>query len=49
MGRPKQFDPDAAAVAAWLLATVIGVRVLAKTAEDATRLERVVDAVMGSL
>jgi TetR/AcrR family transcriptional repressor of nem operon len=40
---------DAAAVAARLLATVIGMRVLAKTAEDATQLERVVDAVMGSL
>ncbi|MFD5466796.1 TetR/AcrR family transcriptional regulator [Kitasatospora sp. NPDC127059] len=40
---------DAAAVAAWLLATVIGMRVLAKTAEDATQLRRVVDAAIGSL
>ncbi|WP_406346006.1 TetR/AcrR family transcriptional regulator [Streptomyces sp. NBC_00648] len=40
---------DAATLAAWLLATVIGMRVLAKTAEDATQLRRVVDAVMGSL
>lgn len=39
----------AAAMAAWLLATVIGMRVPAKTAQDATRLERVVDAAMGSL
>ncbi|MEK8145791.1 hypothetical protein NKH18_44910 [Streptomyces sp. M10(2022)] len=38
---------DAAATAAWLLATVIGMRVLAKTAEDATQLRRVVDAAMG--
>ncbi|WP_395366942.1 TetR/AcrR family transcriptional regulator [Streptomyces sp. YH02] len=42
-------DRDAAAVAAWLLATVIGMRVLAKTAEDDTQLKRVVDAAMGSL
>ncbi|WP_030241686.1 TetR/AcrR family transcriptional regulator [Streptomyces sp. NRRL S-350] len=40
---------DAAALAAWLLATVIGMRVLAKTAEDATQLRRVVDAAIGSL
>ncbi|MFD9486318.1 TetR/AcrR family transcriptional regulator [Streptomyces sp. NPDC059991] len=40
---------DAATLAAWLLATVIGMRVLAKTAEDATQLRRVVDAVMGAL
>ncbi|MGW2544430.1 TetR/AcrR family transcriptional regulator [Kitasatospora sp. NPDC001574] len=40
---------DAAATAAWLLATVIGMRVLAKTAEDATQLRRVVDAAMASL
>ncbi|MEU1351929.1 TetR/AcrR family transcriptional regulator [Streptomyces sp. NPDC005775] len=42
-------DRDAAALAASLLATVIGMRVLAKTAEDATQLTRVVDAVMASL
>ncbi|MEU9034476.1 TetR/AcrR family transcriptional regulator [Streptomyces sp. NPDC048352] len=42
-------DRDAAAVAAWLLATVIGMRVLAKTAEDGTQLKRVVDAAMRSL
>lgn len=40
---------DAATLAAWLLATVIGMRVLAKTAEDATQLRRVVEAVLGSL
>ncbi|MFE9043692.1 TetR/AcrR family transcriptional regulator [Streptomyces sp. NPDC012421] len=42
-------DRDAAAVAAWLLATVIGMRVLAKTAEDDAQLRRVVDAAMGAL
>ncbi|MFB7941179.1 TetR/AcrR family transcriptional regulator [Streptomyces sp. NPDC056049] len=42
-------DRDAAATAAWLLATVIGMRVLAKTAEDATQLKQVVDAAMRSL
>ncbi|MFG2723024.1 TetR/AcrR family transcriptional regulator [Streptomyces sp. NPDC048416] len=42
-------DRDAAAMAAWLLATVIGMRVLAKTAEDAAQLRRVVDAAMASL
>ncbi|MYY80125.1 MULTISPECIES: TetR/AcrR family transcriptional regulator [unclassified Streptomyces] len=42
-------DHDPAATAAWLLATVIGMRVLAKTAEDARQLRRVVDAAMGSL
>lgn len=40
---------DAAAVAAWLLATVIGMRVLAKTDRDGTQLRRVVDAAMGAL
>lgn len=40
---------DAGAVAAWLLATVIGMRVMAKTAEDATQLGRVVDAAMAAL
>ncbi|NEB10303.1 TetR/AcrR family transcriptional regulator [Streptomyces coelicoflavus] len=42
-------DRDAAAAAAWLLATVIGMRVLAKTAEDATQLRRVADAAVASL
>ncbi|MER5306757.1 TetR/AcrR family transcriptional regulator [Streptomyces sp. NPDC002773] len=42
-------DRDAAAVAGWLLATVIGMRVLARTAEDATQLRRVADAAMRSL
>ncbi|MFA1550701.1 TetR/AcrR family transcriptional regulator [Actinomadura chokoriensis] len=40
---------DGEAVAAWLLATVIGMRVMAKTAEDATQLRRVVDAAMEAL
>ncbi|MER8046686.1 TetR/AcrR family transcriptional regulator [Streptomyces sp. NPDC094032] len=40
---------DAAAVASWLLATVIGMRVLAKTAEDDTQLRRVVDAALASI
>ncbi|MFD3869894.1 TetR/AcrR family transcriptional regulator [Streptomyces sp. NPDC058623] len=40
---------DAAAVASWLLATVIGMRVLAKTAQDASQLTRVVDAAVAAL
>ncbi|MFF7813666.1 TetR/AcrR family transcriptional regulator [Streptomyces sp. NPDC007945] len=40
---------DAASTASWLLATVIGMRVLAKTAEDAAQLRRVVDAAMEAL
>ncbi|MFF9473918.1 TetR/AcrR family transcriptional regulator [Streptomyces roseolus] len=40
---------NAASTAAWLLATVIGMRVLAKTAEDAAQLRRVVDAAMEAL
>ncbi|MDA5285823.1 TetR/AcrR family transcriptional regulator [Streptomyces sp. NPDC054904] len=49
--RAGEIDPgrDAAAVASWLLATVIGMRVLAKTAEDASQLKRVVDAAVASL
>ncbi|WP_327675239.1 TetR/AcrR family transcriptional regulator [Kitasatospora sp. NBC_00458] len=42
-------DHDAAAVASWLLATVIGMRVLAKTAEDPAQLRRVAAATMVSL
>ncbi|MFE7509974.1 TetR/AcrR family transcriptional regulator [Streptomyces sp. NPDC057540] len=42
-------ERDAASVASWLLATVIGMRVLAKTAEDASQLRRIVDAAMVSL
>ncbi|NOK16469.1 TetR/AcrR family transcriptional regulator [Corallococcus carmarthensis] len=40
---------DAEALAALLLNTLTGLRVLGKTAEDATRLERIVDTVLKAL